>query len=80
MAGLTPAKFHVERVHARLRRQRLNQIMENRRLTSGAIGRILNRTPEHVRAWRCGTAPMPPEMLRLLELELERLQSTAEGV
>ena len=46
--------------------------MRVNRLTSAAVGLILNRAASHVRAWKTGYHPMPEQMMRLLELELER--------
>lgn len=53
------------------RHRRLRRLMSRHGLTSEQVGRLLYRNASHVRAWHAGLHPLPPEMLRLLELEIQ---------
>lgn len=64
----------------RARRIVLHTLMSEHALSSLRVAALVSRTPAHVRAWRSGSAPMPPEMLRLLELELNAQNSTGNAL
>jgi DNA-binding transcriptional regulator YiaG len=53
-----------------VRQRRLNALMSQHDLTSEKVATLLGRNASHVRAWMAGIRPLPPQMLRLLELEL----------
>jgi len=57
--------------NARARRARLNQLMATHRLTSQHVGQLIGRNPSYVRRYSAGIQPVPENMLRLLELEIE---------
>lgn len=62
---------------------RLRQLMRVNNLTPPQVGQLLYRNPIYVKSWHAGINPIPPAMLRLLELELkhgdriERVQMNA---
>jgi hypothetical protein len=61
----------------RLRRvMRLREIMEVHKLISTDIGVLVGRSSANVRKWRCGALPVPEELLRLLEFELQKIVLT----
>lgn len=52
-------------------RLELLRLIKEHGLSSAQVGALVDRNPGHVRAWRAGLRPVPPNMLRLLELELK---------
>ena len=58
------------RLNPTARRDRLNLLAAEFKLSNAQIGRIVNRTPQAVRSWRSGRYQVPEPTLRLLELEL----------
>jgi hypothetical protein len=54
------------------RTEQLRQIMAIHKLTAPAVGKILDRSPQTVRSWRCkyDQREIPATLLRLLELEV----------
>ncbi len=66
--GLPP--YDPLRLNPTARRERLNLLAGEFKLTNGQIAAIVNRTPEAVRSWRSGRYQVPEPTLRLLELEL----------
>lgn len=52
---------------ARLRRQRLDQLMREYKLTSKQVGALLEVDPVTVRRWRCGMFSMSAATLMALE-------------
>ena len=70
---------------ARVRRARLDELMSAHNLTSQHVSELIDRNPAVVRRYRAGIQSIPPNMLRLLELELEHgrglelIQSRAAG-
>ena len=63
--GTDPLRFNPP-----ARRERLNLLAAEFKLTNTQIGRIVGRTSEAVRTWRTGERQVPEPRLRLLELEL----------
>lgn len=53
------------------RRQRFLTLIRTKGLTAAQVAALLHRNPAHVRAWLAGLRPIPENMLRLLELEIE---------
>lgn len=53
------------------RRDRFLDLMRAKGLTAAQVAALLNRNPAHVRAWLAGLRPIPENMLRLFELEIE---------
>ena len=66
--GLPP--YDPLRLNPTARRERLNLLAAEFKLTNTQIGRIVGRTSAMVWAWRNGTRQVPEPSLRLLELEL----------
>ena len=58
------------RLNPTARRQRLNVLAAEFRLTNVALARIVGRTPQAISTWRNGRHQVPEPSLRLLELEL----------
>ena len=58
------------RLNPTARRERLNLLAAEFKLSNAQIARIVNRTAEAVRSWRSGRYQVPEPTLRLLELEL----------
>ena len=52
------------------RRERLNLLAAEFKLTNGQIAAIVNRTRQQVNSWTRGSTQIPEPSLRLLELEL----------
>ena len=65
-----PRAFDPLRFNPTARRDRLNLLAAEFKLSNAQIARIVNRTPEAVRSWRSGRYQVPEPTLRLLELEL----------
>ncbi|MDE1989007.1 MAG: hypothetical protein KGI82_00935 [Betaproteobacteria bacterium] len=65
-----PPAFDPLRYSPSARRERLNLIAVEFKLTNGQIGRIVNRTRQQIGSWRRGSTQIPEPSLRLLELEL----------
>jgi hypothetical protein len=57
------------------RRRQFVGLMADHGITSDDVAALLRRNPSHVRAWVAGLRPIPPQMLRLLELELAQKSS-----
>ena len=53
------------------RRQQFVDLMRAKGLSAAQVAALLRRNPAHVRAWLGGSRPIPENMLRLLELEIE---------
>ncbi|HET9109099.1 MAG TPA: hypothetical protein VFN79_18125 [Steroidobacteraceae bacterium] len=66
----TPRAYDPLRLNPTARRDRLNVLAAEFKLTNAQIARIVGRTPEAVRGWRTGRSQVPEPSLRLLELEL----------
>jgi hypothetical protein len=54
--------------------QKLIDLMQKHKLKAADVGRILGKSPQTVRGWRCDNAVriIPANELRLLELELAK--------
>jgi hypothetical protein len=66
------------------RQRRLRRLMRTHGLTPQQVGKLLYRNASYVRSWHAGINPVPPEMLRLLELEIQsgervRIITAAQG-
>lgn len=66
-------------MNALARLHRLRTLMADHQLSNADVARILERAPPHVRSWMAGINPIPPQMLRLLELELKERGNLAVG-
>lgn len=63
------------------RAKRLREIMTAHNLDAQAVGKMLGRSPQTVRVWRCRnpSRPIPTNELRLLEkLAAEKTSSRAD--
>ena len=65
-----PPSYDPLRLNPTARRERLNILAAQFRLTNVALARIVGRTPQAISAWRNGRQQVPEPSLRLLELEL----------
>lgn len=53
------------------RKRRLESLIVRYDLNNVQVGRLVGRSAKYVADWRTGRFEMPPEMLRLLELEID---------
>lgn len=62
------------------RTKRLREIMRKHKLKAADVGRILDRSAQTVRSWRCAyeERAIPATSLRLLELEVAKPQAGGE--
>jgi len=63
------------------RTKRLREIMEEHSLNAPAVGKILDRSPQTVRSWRCAyeERAIPATSLKLLELAVKQLAKAGVG-
>ena len=55
------------------KRRRLIKLMDDNKLTSSDVAKILNRTIERVYCWR-SNHNMPDHMLQLLEMKIKEME------
>ena len=65
-----PRAYDPLRYSPTARRERLNLLAAEFKLTNGQIAVIVNRTRQQISSWRRGSTQIPEPILRLLELEL----------
>lgn len=57
---------------AKARLAELRDLMRKNDLKAPQVAEIVERAPQTVRAWACGTRNVPSHALKLLKLELSR--------